>query len=111
MESLRKLHFAAVEYSDDHWEESAACRIASIDPELFFERTSGVQGRWATKAKAICNTCPVVHACLEAALVHEERFGVWGGLTPWERHVHHGGPKPRMRRSIDMPPEEDEKAL
>jgi hypothetical protein len=26
-----------------------------------------------------CQSCPVTAECLQAALAHDERFGVWGG--------------------------------
>ena len=29
--------------------------------------------------------CEVRHECLEYALAHDERFGIWGGLTEYER--------------------------
>lgn len=38
-------------------------------------------------ARAICNTCPVKAQCLKEAERLEERFGMWGGLTPRERGV------------------------
>lgn len=43
------------------------------------------------EAKAICNgtyddnPCPLLAACLEFALDNNERYGVWGGMTPTER--------------------------
>ena len=39
----------------------------------------------AAEAKAICADCPVRQACLEHALAHREREGVWGGTTERER--------------------------
>ena len=39
----------------------------------------------AEEAKAICAECPVRQACLEHALAHREREGVWGGATERER--------------------------
>ncbi len=36
-------------------------------------------------AKAICRPCPVRAACLTWAVDAQERYGVWGGLTPAER--------------------------
>jgi len=36
-------------------------------------------------AKAVCRGCPVRQQCLDHALEHDERFGVWGGLTEKER--------------------------
>jgi WhiB family transcriptional regulator, redox-sensing transcriptional regulator len=61
------------------WRKRAACR--GIDPEMFFPVTD----EDAEEAKAICATCPVREACLEYALAHREREGVWGGATERER--------------------------
>lgn len=36
-------------------------------------------------ARELCADCPVISHCLEAALLGEERWGVWGGTTPPER--------------------------
>lgn len=64
----------------------AACR--EHDPEVWFPG----QGDYMTgaAAKAICETCPVRERCLEAAMEwesgsHWQRYGLWGGLDPWER--------------------------
>ena len=44
-----------------------------------------------TEAKNICHgtyygsPCPLLEACLNFALVNNERYGVWGGTTPEER--------------------------
>lgn len=29
--------------------------------------------------------CPLIEACLEFAMTNNERYGVWGGMTPEER--------------------------
>lgn len=39
----------------------------------------------ADEAKAICRVCSVRELCLEFALTHREREGVWGGLNERER--------------------------
>ena len=36
-------------------------------------------------AVAICLTCPVKYECRKHAIDNDERWGVWGGLTPRER--------------------------
>lgn len=36
-------------------------------------------------AKKVCFNCPVRLECLQYALDHDERFGVWGGATERER--------------------------
>ncbi len=38
-----------------------------------------------SKAKAVCNGCPVKVNCLEEAKEIEEPFGIWGGLNEVER--------------------------
>jgi hypothetical protein len=37
------------------------------------------------RARRICNNCPVQMACLEAAIVNREEFGIWGGSTAGQR--------------------------
>jgi WhiB family redox-sensing transcriptional regulator len=67
---------------DDHapvWMEQGLC--AQTDPEAFFPEI----GHSPRAGKQICKACPVVAACLAYALERDERFGVWGGLTPGER--------------------------
>src|SRR5512135_3511721 len=68
------------------WAEQAACRHE--DPDLFFPPEEE-HGRYAvlreTVAKHICLACPVLGECTSHALAHDERYGVWGGLTPAER--------------------------
>jgi WhiB family redox-sensing transcriptional regulator len=61
------------------WRQRAACR--GIDPDIFYPVTD----EEAEEAKAICASCPVHQLCLEHALAHRERDGVWGGLTERER--------------------------
>jgi WhiB family redox-sensing transcriptional regulator len=53
------------------WQERALC--AQTDPEAFFP------------AKRVCLSCDVRSECLEYALAHDERFGIWGGLSERER--------------------------
>lgn len=68
--------FDAVE---GEWQEQALC--AQTDPEAFFPEKGG-----STKdAKRICKACAVRDECLEYALEHDERFGIWGGLSERER--------------------------
>jgi WhiB family redox-sensing transcriptional regulator len=60
--------------------DDAACRNA--DTTVFFPASDNDAG----PAKEICATCPVREACLEYALETRPADGVWGGLTPIERH-------------------------
>ena len=61
------------------WQERALC--AQTDPEAFFPEKGGS----TREAKKICLSCDVRDRCLEYALAHDERFGIWGGLSERER--------------------------
>jgi WhiB family transcriptional regulator, redox-sensing transcriptional regulator len=61
------------------WMTRGLC--AQTDPEQFFP-DPGAQSR---AAKAVCSHCPVRAECLEYAIEHDERWGVWGGLSERER--------------------------
>jgi len=61
------------------WQERALC--AQGDPEAFFPEKGGS----TREAKRICTRCEVRADCLEYALEHHERFGVWGGMSERER--------------------------
>jgi len=70
-----------------HWQFGAACRgAARVDfyPPFGRERKRDRLQR-EQRAKAVCATCPVTTPCLEAAVLRDERYGVWGGLTFDER--------------------------
>jgi len=61
------------------WYEFASCR--EHDPEIFFPD----KGDSPNRAKRICAGCPVRIDCLNYALRHGVRYGVWGGLSDRER--------------------------
>jgi WhiB family redox-sensing transcriptional regulator len=63
------------------WRKHAACR--GLDVEIFYPATEDEFD--AIEAKAVCALCPVRQACLEFALAHREREGIWGGATERER--------------------------
>jgi WhiB family transcriptional regulator, redox-sensing transcriptional regulator len=70
----------------DQWQDRALC--AQTDPEAFFPEKGGS----TREAKKICLGCEVRNECLEYALAHDERFGIWGGLSERERR--------RLKRGI-----------
>ena len=70
----------------EEWHERALC--AQTDPEAFFPEKGGS----TREAKKICQGCPVKDECLEYALAHDERFGIWGGMSERERR--------RLKRGI-----------
>ncbi|HSO69143.1 MAG TPA: WhiB family transcriptional regulator [Arachnia sp.] len=61
------------------WQADALC--AQTDPEAFFPEKGGS----TREAKRVCQNCTVRTECLEYALGHDERFGIWGGLSERER--------------------------
>lgn len=61
------------------WRALGLC--AQTDPELFYPE----KGQPSAPAKAVCRRCDVASQCLQWALEHEERFGVWGGTSESER--------------------------
>ncbi len=61
------------------WQAEALC--AQTDPEAFFPEKGGS----TREAKRVCESCTVRAECLEYALAHDERFGIWGGLSERER--------------------------
>ena len=72
--------------AEQEWQEQALC--AQTDPEAFFPEKGGT----TREAKRICQACAVRDECLEYALLNDERFGIWGGLSERERR--------RLKRDI-----------
>ena len=64
---------------ESDWTERALC--AETDPEAFFPEKGGS----TREAKKVCLGCDVRSECLEYALMNDERFGIWGGLSERER--------------------------
>ncbi len=71
--------FVADDVEDLGWQERALC--AQTDPEAFFPEKGGS----TREAKKVCRACEVQEECLEYALTHDERFGIWGGMSERER--------------------------
>lgn len=86
--------------SAPEWMADALC--AQVDLDLFFPEKGG----GTRQAKAVCNggprrhgdprpPCPVREQCLRYALDHDERFGIWGGLSERERRQLRPEPTPK----------------
>lgn len=54
------------------------------DPEVWFPIAEQDMSNYRA-AKKLCGICPARKACLEYALIANEQFGIWGGLTSRER--------------------------
>lgn len=70
------------------WMRQANCM--GVDPDLFFPD----RGSSTREAKEVCRGCVVREECLDYALAHVEKFGIWGGLSERERR------RLRRRRSL-----------
>lgn len=66
-------------FDDQPWADDASCRTS--DPEAFYPK----YGESTADAKMVCAPCPVKNQCLEYAVIHDERFGVWGGVSAHQR--------------------------
>jgi WhiB family redox-sensing transcriptional regulator len=73
------LGFDTDDAEEESWQDRALC--AQTDPEAFFPEKGGS----TREAKRVCRSCDVRSECLEYALGHDERFGIWGGLSERER--------------------------
>jgi WhiB family transcriptional regulator, redox-sensing transcriptional regulator len=68
----------------DDWMAAAVCR--QVDPTLFHPDGNPCRAVvQARLAKSVCASCPVAVECLEFALEHDERHGIWGGTDERER--------------------------
>lgn len=63
------------------WQDRANC--AGTDTDEFFPDAGGS----GTQAKKVCRRCEVRPECLNYAIEHDEKFGVWGGKTRNERKL------------------------
>lgn len=59
--------------------DGALC--AEVDADMFFPEKGGS----TREAKRVCASCDAIGTCLEYALTHRERFGIWGGVSERER--------------------------
>ena len=77
-----------------NWQDDAACREYPGDFWYAEKHKAGAQ-QLLREGKAICAECPVRAECLEYAVINNERYGVWGGLSPRQR-------QPLRRGRIDV---------
>lgn len=64
------------------WMIDAECLPGrSENPDLWFP----VKGGTPNRAKSVCAGCTVRRPCLIFALLNDDRYGVWGGLSPRQR--------------------------
>lgn len=73
------LGYAQPEDEDARWQDFALC--AQTDPDIFFPEKGGS----TIPATSVCSSCRVREQCLEYALSHDIRHGIWGGLSDNDR--------------------------
>lgn len=76
---------------DEPWMADARC--SQVDPEIFFPEKGGSD----RDPKAVCGRCSVTAQCLQYSLDHNERFGIWGGVSERDR---------RKLKRANTPPKE-----
>lgn len=70
------------------WSTDALCRQVDVGDLWFPDKGGAVRD-----AKRICGECRLRVECLQYALDHHERYGIWGGLTERERRRLKDGPR------------------
>lgn len=73
-------HQAKVILHMSNWRHKAKC--AGVATNDFYSVDDSDMKKQAVK---YCYSCPVQNQCLYTALVIDDRYGVWGGLTPRQR--------------------------
>lgn len=69
----------------DRIKETHEPECRETDPEAWFPNEHEGRSSEIKKAKKICQQCPAIRECLTYALVANEQYGIWGGLTASER--------------------------
>lgn len=72
-----------VDVAELRWMDSAAC--AEVGDDFWFPEQGESLSPQTRLAKSICHGCPVRLECLDYALEHKERYGIFGGLSERER--------------------------
>lgn len=69
------------------WIDQAACKDADVS--IFFPRDAREPDAWQI-ARSICGLCPVRKKCLALVIdldPTDDKWGMFGGLTPYERKM------------------------
>lgn len=68
------------------WQDRALCKMLGMSPDLFFESSRGQPFKQVIHdLKRVCDRCHVRDECLDYAIDHNIRDGLWGGTTRSER--------------------------
>jgi len=77
--------------------DKAACKgiPVAVKNRYFYPGSSGrpaPEGAYDYARDTWCGRCPVTQECLDFALSVNEKWGIWGGLSPEQRRVLVNGP-------------------
>lgn len=61
------------------WKLKAKCQNSPF-PDAWYGKSDST-----SKARMLCQGCPVSSQCLAYALENDEQYGIWGGMTTPER--------------------------
>jgi WhiB family redox-sensing transcriptional regulator len=84
MVNIKRLPLPLMEMYE--WQYQGLCM--NMDSEVFFSPEAERGAKRINReeaAKALCRKCPVIERCREHALLAQEPYGVWGGLSESER--------------------------
>lgn len=70
-----------------NWMEHGACRNQAYDADWWWPDNGQPEKGNTPLALNICGHCSVRDLCLDYAIQHEEREGIWGGLLPAARNA------------------------
>ena len=70
-----------------NWMEHGACNDPATNPEWWWPDSGDTSKGNTPMALNICGHCNVRDLCLDYALQHKEREGIWGGLLPAARNA------------------------
>lgn len=84
------------------WQDHAAC--VGLDTDMFFGTSNeplSARRRREARCRMVCGSCPVQRRCLQFALSHRIRDGVWGGTSEDERNALLRRMPPRLRPALE----------
>ena len=70
-----------------NWMEHGACRSPNFNPDWWWPERGDADHGNTPLALNICGHCKVRDLCLDYAIQHKERDGIWGGLLPAARNA------------------------
>lgn len=79
MQGIFNLGYGTLVAEDLSWMEEALC--AQTDPDIFYPEKGGS----TAPATSVCASCSVRAECLEYAVSHDIRHGIWGGTSDNDR--------------------------